>query len=154
MQRFAPLCLVLGLACSSSGSLGTSEFWSSDFALVFEAAERGVAAVDGRIAVANPSSGLIRGIISAAEFGGTVRLHVTVERPPGGPGDTSSVTALATLAGAEDDPLIQDELRRLEQRYLDAVREALFALGGRPSSQHGPPGIPGGGRDPWSGGGS
>jgi hypothetical protein len=155
-----PLLLFVAAGCSSSGAVGESQFFMQDYQQIFAAAEATVGDVGGRISASNPTSGTILGTIESAELGGDIRLYVTLRRPaPYGSGrgeGGADVTAVATMEGVGDDPTIAEELRDLEDRFMDILdgRLAEFAQRGRPGRGT-EPGIPGQTpSDPWGGGGT
>lgn len=137
MKRLLILtALCASLSCASSGSISEMRMFVQPRSELWEAATVAMHDIGARIIVSNRSSGLLAGDVTRGEFGGGVRLDVTVR--------SSSQTQDGTLSGSDisvavtyeggvpDDPSLIAELRYLKDQYLEAVESNLgFGRHGR-----------------------
>ncbi len=123
------LVLMVSIGCSSSGgSGGSSRVGCEDrYDTVFQAAQSAVLRLGGRIVHSSRSSGSILGRLEVDVLGFGVDLSVSLSRLPDHDPRTLepiSVEVRASEPGVSDpDPERAEELHRLEEQYLELVRE-------------------------------
>lgn len=130
MRAVVPaLVLMVSIGCASSSVGGGSARMGCEdrYDTVFQAAQSAVLRLGGKIVHSSRSSGRILGRIEVDVLGFGVELSVALSRlPDHDPGtlEPISVDVRASESGVSDpDPERAEELRSLEEQYLELVGE-------------------------------
>jgi hypothetical protein len=121
MRRLILLLVVtLSMACASSGGLASSDTFMQRYDDVWFAAIGAVDLMDGRIHSSNRGSGLILARLEMDALGSVLELDISVRRWM----DGAEVRVSAREpGGAPADPQREQDLRQIEQDYLQFVKE-------------------------------
>lgn len=130
MKRLLMLiAFCLSMSCASSGSISEMRMFVQPRSELWTAATVAMDDIGARIIVSNRSSGLLAGDVTRGEFGGRVRLDVTVRHSSrtqdGSQLGSDVVVAVTFEGGVPDDPYLRAELEELKDRYLEAVESNL-----------------------------
>jgi len=115
--------ILASMHCASSGSISEMRMFIQPRSEVWEAAVVAMHDIGAKILVSNRSSGMLVGDVTRGEFGGGVRLDVTVRSSAQTQDGTRSGSDLSVgvtyQGGLPDDPYLKAELKELKDQFLD-----------------------------------
>lgn len=128
---------VMAGCATTTGSTGTMRMYVYPADVTWNAALAAVGSLGARREFDSRSSGTILASLGLPEAGGRVTLEIEVRATSRDPVMSSGtdVTVAARLAdGREPDPDLAEELKRIEQRYLELLEMHIGEMrgGGRP----------------------
>lgn len=125
--------ILVSMSCASSGSISEMRVFVQTRSELWDAATVAMHDIGARIIVSNRSSGLLAGDVNRGEFGGRVRLDVTVRsssQTQDGTRSGSDISVAVTYdGGLPDDSSLKIELKDLKDQYLHAVESNLGVVG-------------------------